>query len=278
MTELGSFGARRVVAVDLDGTALDGRKRLTERTRRALALVNRSGFLVVPVSGRIFGYLKQFHAECELDGPVIGYNGAACLLPSDDRVLFEEHIDVPLSHELLAFARERDVHVNFYSYDLVYFDRPGQMADYYVRTYGVPFEVVEDLSALGRPTVKVLMLAPETQASRIVGTLQNEFRGKIEVSLSEATHVEILKAGVDKGRALARLCGQLDIAREDVIAVGDGQNDASMIRWAGEGVAMSNAHENTREAADRVIGHCDGEALAEFLENLPGLTPPETIP
>ena len=266
MENLEGFKGRRLLAVDLDGTVLDTRKRLTERTKRALENANRGGFLVVPISGRIFSFLKRFQAACNLDGPVIGYNGAACMLPRSGRTLFADPVDVPLSHELLAFARARNLHINFYDKDCVYFDKAGEMADYYVKTFAVPHKLVDDLSAFGVPTIKVLLLVEAERVGAVVSEIKATFADRIDVSTSDATHVEILKAGVNKGQALRRLAAMLDLGAEDVLALGDGENDVPMLQWAGRSVAVANGHEKALAAAGEVIGHCDSEAVAGFLE------------
>jgi len=254
--------------VDLDNTVLDSTKRLTEATRTALRDANRAGFLVLPVSGRIFDYLTRFHALCELDGPVIGYNGAACLLPAQGRMLFHEPIETPLARRILAFARERDVQVNFYVDDIVLFDRTGPMADYYVETFKVPHRVVPDLARIERPTTKMLFLVEPEKTPALSEALRAAFAGELDVSASDGTHVEILKAGVNKGAALTRLAEWLGADASQAIAIGDGENDAPMLAWAGLGVAVAGAHPRTREAADLVIGPADDESVAVFLRSL----------
>jgi len=265
MPALDKFKGRRLLAVDLDGTVLDSRKRLTDRTKAALAHANANGFLVVPVSGRIFDYLKIFHADVGLDGPVIGYNGASCMLPETGETLFEDPIGVPLSIELLEFARKRNIHINFYDNELVYFEKQTEMSDYYIKTFGVPFRIV-DLGKFRKPTIKVVVLAAEKCVPEITRELRDCFGARIDISTSDATHVEILKAGANKGRALSRLAGMLELEREDVTAFGDGENDVSMLKWAGRSVAVANAHEKTKAVATDMIGHCDDEAVAGFLE------------
>jgi len=266
MEDLEAFKGRRLLAVDLDGTVLDSRKRLTERTRRALERANRGGFVVLPISGRIFDYLRSFHAACRLDGPVIGYNGAACMLPSTGKTLFADPLDAALARELLEFARERDLHVNFYDEDFVYFEKPGEMADYYVSTFKVPHKLVDDLDAFADATIKVVLLVELERVRGIADEVRRKFEGRVDVSTSDATHVEILKAGINKGTALSKLAAMLGLAPSDVLAFGDGENDVPMLRWAGRSVAVANGHRKALAAAGEVIGHCDEEAVAGFLE------------
>jgi len=268
MTELESWRGRRILAVDLDNTVLDSSKRLSEPTRLALARANRAGFLVVPVSGRVFAFLKTFHASCELDGPVIGYNGASCMSPASGRVLFEEPVDPKLAERLLEFARARGAHVNFYADDLVYFDRPGPMADYYVKTFHVPFEQVADLAALGKPSVKVMLIAEADRVSALAEELKKVFAGEVDVSLSEPMHIEVLRAGVNKGRAIARLAGMIGAKAAQAIAIGDGENDVPMLRWAGRAVTVAGAHPKAIEAAEVVLGPADEDSVADFILTL----------
>jgi hydroxymethylpyrimidine pyrophosphatase-like HAD family hydrolase len=81
----------------------------------------------------------------------------------------------------------------------------------------------------------------------------------------------VLRPAVGKGTGLEAVARRLSVPREETAAVGDWRNDVGMLRWAGTGVAMGNAHPEALAAADAVLpGDSEGDALAEWLEALPG--------
>jgi hypothetical protein len=94
--------------------------------------------------------------------------------------------------------------------------------------------------------------------------------------LASATHsgspyVEVGPKGGNKATALARLCAAIDVDRSDVISFGDMPNDIGMLRWAGIGVAMANAHPSVLRACDEVAGSCDEDGVARYLRQRFGL-------
>ncbi len=83
---------------------------------------------------------------------------------------------------------------------------------------------------------------------------------------SSSVMLEFMRNDADKGTGLAALAARLGIAREEVIAIGDGENDIPMLRWAGLGVAMANAPDDVKAAADLIAPHCDEDGCAQIME------------
>ena len=92
----------------------------------------------------------------------------------------------------------------------------------------------------------------------------------LAVSSSVSRNVEINHKNANKGAALAGLASRLGLSRSQVMAFGDGLNDISMIREAGIGVAMENAVEEVKAAADLVTGNCEESGVAQMIEQLLG--------
>lgn len=97
---------------------------------------------------------------------------------------------------------------------------------------------------------------------RTEAELSLRLQGRISVYRSEPYFLELVPQGIDKARSLAVLLERLGLTREEMVAMGDGYNDLSMIRFAGMGVAMANAQEPVRKAADRVTLSNDEDGVA----------------
>ena len=88
------------------------------------------------------------------------------------------------------------------------------------------------------------------------------------MTTSGTTFVEITPPGGDKALGLGRLCDQLGVLRREVMAFGDNNNDISMLRWAGRGIAMANATEAAKAAADETTASNLDFGVAQVLESL----------
>lgn len=119
----------------------------------------------------------------------------------------------------------------------------------------------------GRPVYKVVLATDAQRAARVRPAVE---RGVADLDACCVATLpgllEILRPDATKEAALADLCRVLGVPREAVIAIGDGENDLGMIRWAGLGVAMANAQPEVRAAARLIIGHHADDGLARFLE------------
>lgn len=98
--------------------------------------------------------------------------------------------------------------------------------------------------------------------------LSLRLQGRISVYRSEPYFLELVPLGIDKARSLAVLLERLGLTREEMVAMGDGYNDLSMIRFAGMGVAMANAQEPVRKAADYITLSNDEDGVAVAVEKL----------
>ena len=98
--------------------------------------------------------------------------------------------------------------------------------------------------------------------------VEREFGSRIYHATSWNAFIEMVHPSVNKAAALRRVCEFYGVAREDAIAIGDGGNDAEMVRWAGVGVAMGNARAAVKEAADIVVPPNTEDGAAQFIEKL----------
>ena len=124
---------------------------------------------------------------------------------------------------------------------------------------------------LGRPAIKLLVRQPSASSDMMAAAVR-ELLGAQSTAPLELTYstgyglIEISAPGITKGAGLARLAAELGIAPAEVLAVGDMPNDLSMLRWAGHGVAMANAHRTVLEAADEITAGNSEDGLAAILE------------
>ncbi|TMB45987.1 MAG: HAD-IIB family hydrolase [Chloroflexi bacterium] len=175
-----------------------------------------------------------------------------------------------LAVEVITYARERDLHVQAYRDDLLIVERDRPEAHVYANHAGMAINVVGDLDeAMGPTTPKLVIVSTAEKIEPVLADARRRWSGELNVATSVPEYLEFTSANSDKASALAFLCERLGIAREQSVAVGDGRNDASMIAWAGLGVAVEGSPaEVIAAAASHTIprpGHGGMKKLADMV-------------
>jgi hypothetical protein len=114
--------------------------------------------------------------------------------------------------------------------------------------------VVGDLDkAMGPTTPKLVIVAPSATLEKLLPEVRQRWAGRLNAATSMANYLEFTSVESDKATALQFLCDRLNVPREETVAVGDGRNDASMLAWAGLGIAIEGSPAEVQAAADRTI-------------------------
>ena len=267
----------RLIALDLDGTLLTTDKRLTDRSRQALERAAAHGAFIVPATGRIYRGLPQ----SVLDLPFLQYailsNGAQVYDVMRNRDIYMAELPVAQAAKIMGWLDGWPV-----LYDCYMGGRGWMQADMYARIddYALSPAIAVYMKSIRQPVPdlkkfifdcgtsvqKIQVFCPDDATQRnIFDSLP--FDG-VSVTSSVPRNVEINHEDADKGKALLALAAHLGIPREQTMAFGDGLNDLSMLRAAGTGVAMANAVDAVRAAADVVTGSCDTDGVAMVIESL----------
>jgi Cof subfamily protein (haloacid dehalogenase superfamily) len=257
-----------LVALDLDGTILDMQLNLDPRDVEALHRIIRAGVTVVACTGRPFPGALPWVETLGLDGPIICYQGAQVRMP-DGSTILDHGIKHDLAMEVIRFARERDLHVQAYRDDQLIVERDRPEAHEYANHAGMEIHLVGDLDvAMGPTTPKVVIVSTAQTLEALLPEARERWSGRLNAATSTPTYLEFTSIESDKATAMAFMCERLGIPQDQTVAVGDGRNDASMIAWAGLGVAVEGSPPEVISAADRTIprpGHGGIKQLADVL-------------
>jgi hydroxymethylpyrimidine pyrophosphatase-like HAD family hydrolase len=171
--------------------------------------------------------------------------------------------------EVIRYARERDLHVQGYRDDLLIVQRDRPEARRYAQHAGMEIHVVDDLDqAMGETTPKLVIVSTPETIERLLPDVRRRWEGKLNAATSTPDYLEFTSVESDKASALRFVSDRLGISQSEVAAVGDGRNDASMIAWAGLGVAVEGSPREVIAVADRTIpgpGHGGIQQLADAL-------------
>jgi len=258
----------KVIASDLDGTLLGPDHRLTSRTIAALRAARAAGWTVIAATGRNPTSAMPLVGPHGVIDALVGSNGALVHDPHLDTTVHRFPID---GEHLEALFTSLDDGFPGLSYCWEFADSSA---------WDTGFEDVarqhEDLMmhAVGpRPdgdvaVTKVMVRHADLVGRQLADRLEPLLPAPLTLGCSGVSFVEITGVGVDKSRALAHIIEPLGFTAGDVIAFGDNHNDRQMLSWAGRGIAVGNAVDAAKDAADDVIGHHGDDSVAAYIESL----------
>ncbi len=265
---------KKLILLDLDGTALNDEKQLTRGNRRAIGRALMAGHKIVVTTGRPLKSAKAQTVKYGLAGPgslIVAYNGGIIYDAENDRILFQSRIALETVRKVFAKAAEMGVHIQTYQNEKVIVDPANDDAELrnYCKKIEMEYEVVPDLSALSDEPAKMhsSLLQNSERLLPFRDWINGTFAGELDSFLSSPIFLEIVPCGVNKGLAVRKLSEILDWPVDDMIAVGDEANDIPMIREAGIGAAMANGIDAIHAAADYITkADNNHDGVAEVIE------------
>ena len=263
----------KLISLDIDGTLTDSRKQITANTRNKLIKFQKSGGTVVLASGRPPESIKPYADRLRLNefgGYIIAYNGGCILEGRTGQVLFCRHFPKAILPELYAAIQPYPVGIGTYRNDIML---AGHQVNRYTeqaaRINGLTLQLTKDFPlAVNFDIMKCLLQGEPAVISELEPVLKARFGDKLEIFTSEPYFLELVPKGIDKAVALDRLLHRLAIRTDECIAFGDGSNDIPMLRYAGLGIAMSNAADAVKQAADYVTASNDEDGIARLLTRM----------
>lgn len=256
----------RLIALDVDGTLLDDQKRLPEENRAALHEAQARGMRIAIASGRMTPTIEPIERLLELDCVIVAYNGGRLVSPRSEGRATIAHRPLPadVAEVFIDFAEEHELLLNFYHEDRL-FGRQGGRRDAFIEIYsrrtGACYEAIPSFDGLrGIAPTKLILLASPEERDRLHDSFRASLGDRAFITKSDPEYLEIMAPGVDKGTGLEALARHYGIAMDEILAVGDAENDVGMLRAAGFGVAVRNASPKVQAAARFVTDRTNNEA------------------
>lgn len=261
----------RLVAFDMDGTLLSSRKEVLPSSRDAVDRLAGAGVAVALCTGRAPVMIQAHHSELPGVRYAVCASGAILYDLAERRVMSRRPIDAELVRRAAEVCERYDTTLDAFAGAGFYYSAclADRAADYGMRAYVPLFErhgtpvgnVWEPLVSGGEATEKIdVFFADPADRDRARAELEGL---PLVMSYSERTSLELSPTGVDKGVGLSELAGMLGVPMSATVAVGDADNDLPMLRAAGLAVAMGNANERARRAADVIVADNDHDGCAE---------------
>ena len=261
----------RLLVLDLDGTLTNSKKEISPRNLRTLLRLQQSGVRLVLASGRptygIVPLAEQLQMK-ENNGYILSYNGGEIIDWSTGELLYKNLLPDDVLPILYQTATDNRQTILTYDNECILTENPN---DPYVQKEAflnkMQVRRVENfLQEIPLPLPKCLIVGEPEQLMKTEAELSLRLQRQISVYRSEPYFLELVPLGIDKARSIAVLSEKLGITREEVAAMGDGYNDLSMIKYAGLGIAMNNAQEPVKAAANYIAPSNDEDGVAIAVE------------
>ncbi|MGN0342730.1 MAG: Cof-type HAD-IIB family hydrolase [Roseburia sp.] len=268
----------RLIGLDLDGTVLNSKKQITEYMRSVLITAIKKGIHIVPVTGRPYHGIPKQILEIPGIRYIITTNGAITLDYQNGKLLRQKSITKEVCEQILnntaGLPIIREIFANGYGYetrgDFEIFLKhvQGKPIQSYVEQSRVPVDDIhrflkelpvgiDEISLMGIPgslREDILEFLSEIKNVRVV----HQTPGELEINAYEA----------DKGFAILELGHMLGIRREEMMAIGDSNNDIGLLKSVGLPVAMGNASKEIKEIADFITLDHDHDGAAEAIKSI----------
>lgn len=268
------------VLFDLDGTLLRSDKTISAYTLDALRRAGETGALMIPASGRPVTGLQKELQEAPWFRYVITGNGSRVWDRVEMKLLSSAELPLSLAEEIFDFLEQFPVAIDCFIADEGWIEREtlenidryvqNDAQAYVVRSIRKPVDGFRDfVRSRGLPVQKLQCLTPDLELlGRIRAELAARFGSQLSLAGSLGCNVEVNAKDANKGRGMEALCRAIDLPFEQVVAFGDEDNDLGMLRQAGLGVAMANAAQVAKDAADALTESNDDDGVARELDRL----------
>lgn len=278
----------KAIVMDVDGTLTNGKKQITEKTKEVLLKAQSKGIKLILASGRPTTGLIGFAKELEMDknnGLLVSFNGSKVVDCETFEELFNEPMSIQEGKAVLEHMKKFEVKpmVDKGEYMLVnnVFDnkiyaRNGQeinIIEYESRGGNYKLCEIDDLAEyIDYPLNKILTAGQPDYLKEHYREMMEPFKDKLSCMFTADFYFEFTAKGIDKAKALETVLKPMGINEGEIISFGDGQNDLSIIKYAGIGVAMENAVDELKEQADEITLSNEDDGIAySLLKHIPQL-------
>jgi Cof subfamily protein (haloacid dehalogenase superfamily) len=259
----------KLLAIDLDGTVVNHQLQVSPAVIEAIAKAKKDhGVRVMIATGRTYHSALPFASQLGITEPLVAYQGALLReLPEQGGATLRHcPIPLPLAQEVLAMLQAHQFHVNVYVNDQLFVERDNPYAKDYGRLAGFPPTLVDDLMAQLTSAPSKLMAIDHDRMDWLLSTLHQHYATRLNICTSRINFCEIIDKQASKWDAVWSLAQQWGFNQTEIMAIGDQQNDLSMLTQAGLGVAMGNAPLTVKHQAKAITGSIDEDGVALAIE------------
>lgn len=263
---------KNMLFTDMDGTLLNDDSLISDEMRNEILNITKNGHQFILTSGRPLPSIIEQIIKFKLDFNnmwIISNNGGIIYDYSHKSVIRDIRLSSNLIDKIVKVALRLNIHVHSYTdNEIVGLEEDDEIV-FYRRRIHMPFIKVDNISSYlngGAHKVQYIHLSDKAKLNEAKNILEDELGDEVDVFFSNDKYLEILPKGVNKGEAVLYLQNLLSYPHSHTYAAGDAENDIPMLKAACHGIAMSNAEEAVKKAADIItVNNNNNDGLLEIM-------------
>ncbi len=259
-----------LVVLDIDGTLLNSNHMLTEYTRQTILTLRKLGVQISLATGKLFQSIKPLIQELQMAGPQITCNGAVVADAQSQNFLQTFLMQEKSIHDALTLLSEvnPEIPIGWYTPESIYTTSINPDFSALLQAYHEPKPLYTQYFQSLPDPVKILITGSEADFGNIRNAAAKRHAFTAQITRTSVDFLEFSEPGVHKGAALQLIAETMRIPQQKIIAIGDGENDISLLQTAGIGVAMANASQEVKKWATHTALSNDEDGAAKFLANI----------
>lgn len=265
-----------LICIDIDGTLINDSGQISEHNKRAIYEAQQKGCIVTLVTGRRFLSALPYARQLGLNLPIICLDGGLVIDPMTAKHFHVAYMEPSYVLKVAQAWHQLRAPILVYRHAShppdVYLQNPGDhvAVQNYIKANGSRVVVVEDLyQHVSWQPLRILTMGDKEVVERCYSDfleLYQDSQVRTLLTGDELRYLQVTSAQATKSNGLRWLSKYYGIGQERIMAIGDGLNDLDMLEWAGLGVAMDNAHPQTKALADYVTTDNNNDGVAQALK------------
>ena len=255
-----------MIATDIDGTILAWGKDFSPSVKSCINKLTQLGIKVVLVTGRMHSSAIYAAKNLGLDTPIISYQGGL-IKDMDGNTLYNKNLDSNYAKDVIKWARSNGIHINLYIDDKLYVENDNKIIKYYVDGKYIDYTVCsfDDLEIKNVNKILAIDLDDAQKVSGWVEELKQKYP-ELYIVKSTPYYCEIGSPEAKKSLGVEFLADMWGFKKEEILTIGDQDNDIDLIEAGGIGVAMANGTESIKQVADYITDSVENDGFVKAIE------------
>lgn len=256
----------KLIATDIDGTILPHTGIFTDEVKTCIKKLSSTGVKVVIVTGRMYKGAKKIADRLGLDTPIVAYNGGY-VQDNDGHILYEKYLPENYVQEIIDWAHLNNVHLNLYSEDTLY----SENDNYEVRRYSEYQKIdynIKNFSEIPKKKIHKLLGIDYNNADRVTDWVSYMTAKYPELYIIKSTpyFCEFSTKDATKYCAVKVLQDYWKLKDDEILTIGDQDNDIELLKAGGIKICMGNGTDNLKSCADYITDTVDNNGFVKAIE------------
>lgn len=255
----------KLIATDIDGTILKYNFQFNPEVKDCIKKLNADGIKIVLVTGRMHSSTTFIAEELGLDTPIVSYQGG--LIKANGETLYERHLDVERAKSIIQWVKKNNVHLNLYMNDELYVENDNETIRRYTGERSAGF-IVKSFEKLKLENINKMLLINFEDYDKVTlwrDYLANKYKD-VDFVKSMPYFCEISHPEATKYHAVKYLTEYFNLQQDEILTIGDQDNDIGLLKAGGIKIAMGNATENLKSVADYVTDTVNNNGFVKAVE------------